>query len=57
MTTSVIIKAHCSSDKEVAITVATDQGNTEVVINDGESYENYVYGGRVISVKERLKEG
>ena len=57
MTTTVKVEAHCSSDKEVVITVATDNGDSEVVLQDKETYENYVYDERVISVRERLKKG
>ena len=57
MTTTVKIDAHCASTKEVAITIATDQGNMEVVIQDGEHYETYAYDERVISIQERLKKG
>ena len=57
MTTTVKIEAHCASTKEVAITIATDSGNMEVVIQDGEHYETYAYDERVISVQERLKKG
>ena len=57
MTTTVKVEAHCSHNEEVIITLATDNGNSEIVIQNGGSYETYVFDERVISVQERLKKG
>lgn len=58
MTTTVIIKAHCSSDKEVKVAINDNVTGTNVenfTVQDGETAERYVYDGREISVLEVLK--
>jgi hypothetical protein len=54
MTTTVIIKAHCSPDKQVKIGIS---GGTpeEVILQDGEVHETVVYDDREVSIKEELK--
>lgn len=56
MTTTVIIAAHHSADKEVRVKI-TDNGIIveEFAIQDGEKAERYVYDGREISVQEVVK--
>lgn len=56
MTTTVKVTAHCTSDKEVKITLVDQEGNSKVLYRqDGESYEGYVYGSNSISVEEIYK--
>lgn len=61
MTTTVIVQAHVSEDKEVKVTITddcTDKGCAaveEITLQDGESTERHVYDGREIVVKEVLK--
>ena len=52
MTTTVKISAHCSSDKEVHISVSD---KLDKVLQDGEVYEVYAYDERVIKVLEVKK--
>ena len=49
MTTSVLVKAHCASTKEVQIHIS---GVLSTTLQDGESKEIYAYDDRVIEVKE-----
>lgn len=57
MTTTVIIKAHLPSTKEVKILIS-ENGNTieDFTLQDGETAERYVYDGREIVVKEVEKQ-
>ena len=58
MTTTVKVTAHCSPDKQVRITRSDPKSGSnppEVVIQDGESNEQYVYDDWSIIVKEELK--
>jgi hypothetical protein len=57
MTTTVTIDAHCSSDKEVKISV-TEAGKEvdQYTIQDCETVSTVVYDDRVLSVKETEKE-
>lgn len=55
MTTTVKIEAHCSSDKEVFVSVADGGSGETFVLQDGESAERYAYDDREITVKERSK--
>ena len=57
MTSTVKVTAHCTKDKEVKITLI-DYDGKEVVsyLQDGESYEGYVYDNRSISVEELSKD-
>ena len=58
MTTTVIIKAHCASEKQVLVCIedgAPPRGES-FFLQDGEIAERYVYDARVISVLEELKE-
>lgn len=59
MTTNVNVTACCAPDKEVRITIA-DGINKDIVITiqNGETYNNVVYGERSITTKEvdKLKE-
>jgi len=51
MTTTVIVQAHCTPDKEVEITFIDDK----VTIQTDETFECVVYGDKVVSVREVLK--
>ena len=53
MTTKVKIEAHTADNIEVkvALTDSVSDGET-FTLQNGESAERYVYGGRVISVQE-----
>jgi hypothetical protein len=52
MTTTVIVHAHCASNKEVKVSIH-DNGNEEVrTLQDGEKAEVYAYDKRVITVLE-----
>ena len=52
MTSTVKVTAHCSDDKHVEVSL---NGETQAVIQNGESKDFYVYDDREISVKEVLK--
>ena len=57
MTTTIIVQAHHDDTKEVHIEVVEDEMVIEeTILNDGEIKELYVYDGREVSVKERIKE-
>lgn len=56
MTSTVIVKAHCSPDKRVKVTL-TDKvrdgfAGTMCLLKDGEEKELYVYDERTIEVRE-----
>lgn len=53
MTTSVIVKACCSSTKEVHVFVSSA---LHCVLQDGETEQLYAYDDREILVKEVLKQ-
>lgn len=58
MTTTVIVQAHCTSDKEVQVRVAdeaTDLTLEAVTLQDGESRQFVVFDTRDITVREVLK--
>lgn len=55
MTTTVIIKAHCASAKEVKIDITTGQTGETITLQDGETHECYAYDNRRITVYERDK--
>jgi len=59
MTTEIIVKAHCGSDKQVEITIHDfdNRENDELhILQDGEEKEMmYVYDSRMISVMETEK--
>lgn len=52
MTSKVTIEAHCSSSKEVHISVAGGYTGENRVLQDGESTEFYVYDEREVNVRE-----
>ena len=58
MTTTVIVEAHCSEDKEVVIHINDLSGMSSqaITIQNGETYQQYVYDDRVILVRESLKQ-
>ncbi len=58
MTTEVIIKACCGDDTEVLVSVIDNVTNPteEVILQNGESTEKYVYDNREIRVIERKKQ-
>ena len=53
MTTTVTVKAHCASTKEVIVSVTAEPDR---VIQDGEEAEVYAYDDRLISVREVKKD-
>jgi hypothetical protein len=59
MTTTVIVQAHCATDKEVIVLVEglnDGEGNdTTVVLQDGQTWQGVVFDDRVISVCEQYK--
>lgn len=56
MTTTIIVKAHCSKDKEVHVSRDTDKVKGEVkVLQDRDIYETVVYDDLVVTVKEVIK--
>lgn len=57
MTTTVTINAHCGVDKEVLVTISENDTEEIVKMQDGEQCPFYVYGGKVISVQEVIKQG
>ena len=57
MTTHVKVLAHCSVEKQVRVQLnEKDELVSEVVMQNGETKDFYVYDSRVISVKEELIE-
>lgn len=58
MTTTVIIKAHCASTKQVLVQIEETgaPSGESFFLQDGEIAERYVYDARVISVREEMKE-
>ena len=56
MTTTIIVHAHCSADKEVFVAITDgDESVEEFVLQDGESADRAVYDGRELRVKERMR--
>lgn len=57
MTTTIKILAHCSSDKEVVVTIADelDRSTEQFVLQNGEAAERYVYDARKLCVCEVKK--
>ncbi len=57
MTTTVIVKAHCASDKEVVIE-RTHSGelDAQFTLQDGEEHSLVVHGDLAVSVREVLKD-
>jgi hypothetical protein len=58
MTTTVKVTAHCGKEKQVRIirsNLATQEGS-QVVIQDGDTSEQYLHDDWKIAVKEELKE-
>lgn len=51
MTSSVKVTAHCAGNKEVVFKV----DGREVILQDGQSFENSVYDAKVATVLEREK--
>jgi hypothetical protein len=52
MTSVVKITAHCSPQKQVRIMTTDREGTEEIILEDGESFEYYVYDERRITVNE-----
>lgn len=52
MTTTVIVKAHCASDKEVYVTMNDNGVMSADVLQDGETIEKVVYDNKSITVQE-----
>lgn len=58
MTSTVIVRAHCSNDKQVKVILSDKGGPIEThILQDGESIERCVFDNREISVFEELKNG
>lgn len=58
MTSSVKVHAHCADDKEVVVTIynrITEETLEEIVLQQGESVERYIYDDRAITSFERSK--
>ena len=58
MTTTVTIKAHCTQDKQVRVSIAdVSNGNVKEVfiLQDGEQGDRVVYDNLQLSVSEELK--
>lgn len=50
MTTEIIVKAHCGTEKEVKISITNE---TEITLQDGEESNSlYVYDDRELTVEE-----
>lgn len=60
MTTTVVVQAHCASDKEVVINCKDYVTGSDilepVVIQDGQEHRQVVFDNRVLTVTERVKE-
>lgn len=53
MTTTVIVNAHLSTDKEVKVAIIDSNENEETfTLQDGESGEYTVYDDRTLTIKE-----
>ncbi len=55
MTTVVKVRACCSKEKQVEVTVNSAAGREHYVLQDGEEKELYAYDDRVVTVNEVLK--
>ena len=58
MTTTVIVHAHCASDKEVIIEMDDiESGETlkSQTLQDGETWQDVVFDNRIVSVSEHKK--
>ncbi len=53
MTTTVKVSAHCGADTEVQIDFADGH---QVFLENGDTYETYVYGDKEVTIKEVPKE-
>lgn len=53
MTTKVTVEAHCNDATEVRVAC---NGDPEVVMQNGESVQFYVYDDRMVSVREVPKQ-
>lgn len=57
MTTTVIVKAHCASDKEVVIDrTRNGEPDAQFTLQDGEEHSLVVYDDLAVSVREVLKD-
>lgn len=59
MTTTVRVMAHCTSNKEVVVTIKERDDDTPLEVfslQDGETADRVVFDDRVISVRERAKQ-
>ena len=56
MTTNVVVTAHCSEDKEVVVSINSENTGEVHTLKDGESGEWVVYDDLEISVKERVQQ-
>jgi hypothetical protein len=56
MTTTVKVQAHCAPNVEVRIIRESSCTGEEVVIQNGEEWEGYVYDNYFISVREVPKQ-
>jgi len=58
MTTTVIVKAHCSNTKEVKIDIVGSEGHPDekITLQNGEVHEFTVYDDRECFVREVIKE-
>lgn len=55
MTTSVKVTACCSTDKEVIVSINSEQTGETHTLQNGESEEYFVYDDREITAKEVMK--
>jgi hypothetical protein len=58
MTTTVIVQAHCASDKEVRVLIRdkkTGDESAKFTLQDGQTAERVVYDNREIVISEVLK--
>lgn len=56
MTTTVVIKAHCASTKQVQVKITDGENLVDnFVVQDGETAERVVFDEREITVREVLK--
>ena len=56
MTSSVLVTAHCASNKEVVVELDSNTGYNCELLQNGEKREYTVYDSKTISVYEREKE-
>jgi hypothetical protein len=58
MTTTVIVKAHCGTDKEVLVNICSDtrKHGTWTTLQEGEEKTFHIWDNQILTTSEILKE-